>query len=123
MVKDISQIDRESFRLLVDSVKDYAIFMIDLAGRVSTWNKGAQQIKGYKAREIIGSHIAVFYTPEAIELNEPEKNLQKTRDLGRFEAEGWRMRKNGSIFWANVVFTALKDAQGELIGFAKVTET
>jgi PAS domain S-box-containing protein len=121
MVRDVSQIDRESFKLLVDSVKDYAIFMLDLTGHVSTWNKGAEQIKGYTAREILGSHISVFYTPEAIERNEPEKNLQKTKDLGRYEVEGWRMRKDGSVFWANVVFTSLKDAYGELIGFAKVT--
>lgn len=121
VVREISQVDRESFRLLVDSVKDYAIFMIDLNGYVMTWNDGAEEIKGYKASEIIGCHISIFYTPEEIKRNEPENNLKQTIIRGRFEDEGWRVRKDGSVFWANVIFTALKDISGELIGFAKVT--
>jgi PAS domain S-box-containing protein len=121
MVKDISQVDRESYRLLVDSVKDYAIFMVDTEGHVMSWNKGAARIKGYTSSEIIGKHISVFYTEEEIKNNEPYNNLQKAIELGRFEDEGWRVRKNGSLFWASVVFTALKNSSGELIGFGKVT--
>jgi PAS domain S-box-containing protein len=121
MVKDISQIDRESYRLLVDSVKDYAIFMLDTEGYVMSWNKGAARIKGYTSSEIIGKHISVFYTEEEIRNNEPQDNLQKTIDAGRFETEGWRVRKNGTVFWASVVFTALKNSDGELIGYGKVT--
>ena len=121
MIQDISQVDRESYKLLVESVKDYAIFMIDLSGKVSSWNRGAKQIKGYSSREIIGKHISVFYTEEEIKQNKPQENLQKTIELGRYETEGWRVRKDGSTFWADVVFTAIKDAKGELIGFGKVT--
>jgi PAS domain S-box-containing protein len=121
MVKDISQIDRESYRLLVDSVKDYAIFMLDTDGHVMSWNKGAARIKGYTSSEIIGKHISVFYTAGEIKDNVPGNNLQKTIESGRFETEGWRVRKNGSVFWASVVFTALKNPTGELIGFGKVT--
>ena len=121
MVSDILQIDQESYRLLVESVKDYAIFMIDLNGHVLSWNAGAEQIKGFTAEEIIGRHISVFYTAEEIEKDEPARNLQKAAALGKFEDEGWRVRKDGTVFWANVVFTALKDAKGALVGFGKLT--
>jgi PAS domain S-box-containing protein len=121
MTKKNLQIDKESYRVLVESVRDYAIFMIDVNGNIISWNKGAEQIKGYSAKEIIGKHISVFYTPDEIENNEPEMNLQRTKETGRFESEGWRVRKDGSVFWANVVFTVMKDEQGNLIGFAKVT--
>jgi len=121
MVKDFSQIDRESYQLLVESVKDYAIFLIDLSGHVISWNKGAEQIKGYTAEEIIGKHISAFYTEDEVKKNQPSENLQKAIDLGRYETDGWRVRKDGSVFWANVVFTALKDTRGDVIGFGKVT--
>src|SRR5450432_4576831 len=114
MTKKNVQIDKESYRVLVESVRDYAIFMIDVNGNIISWNKGAEQIKGYSAKEIIGKHISVFYTPDEIENNEPEMNLQRTKETGRFESEGWRVRKDGSVFWANVVFTAMKDEQGNL---------
>ena len=109
------------FRLLVSSVKDYAIFMLDPSGRIISWNEGAERIKGYKKEEIIGRHMSVFYTPEEIQRGEPEYNLSQARLHGRFEQEGWRLRKDGSIFWANVVFTAVHDPQGNIMGYGKVT--
>jgi PAS domain S-box-containing protein len=109
------------FRLLVDSVKDYAIFMLDLSGHVISWNEGAERIKGYKKDEIIGRHMSVFYTPEEIQRGEPEYNLAQARANGRFEHEGWRLCKDGSTFWANVVFTAVHDPQGNIMGYGKVT--
>ena len=109
------------YQLMVDAVKDYAIFMLDPAGYIASWNQGAQRIKGYNADEIIGRHFSVFYTEDAIEIGHPQHELEiATRD-GRFEEEGWRVRKDGSMFWANVVITAVRDETGELIGFAKVT--
>ena len=110
-----------SFRLLVDSVKDYAIYMLDPCGIVTTWNTGAELIKGYRAAEIIGQHFSVFYPPDAVESGWPEHELETAKRTGRFEDEGWRLRKDGSRFWANVVITALRDPAGNLIGFAKVT--
>jgi PAS domain S-box-containing protein len=108
-------------RLLVNSVKDYAIFMLDPAGLVISWNEGAERIKGYKKEEIIGQNMSVFYTPEGILRGEPKYNLAQARANGRFEQEGWRVRKDGSIFWANVVFTAVHDPEGDILGFTKVT--
>src|SRR6476620_5203686 len=121
MLDEKIQIDRESYSLLVQSVEDCAIFMIDVSGHIISWNKGAENIKGYSASEIIGKHISIFYTPEEIENDEPERNLQLARELGQFEVEGWRIRKDGSKFWATVVFTALRDSHGKLVGFGKVT--
>jgi len=109
----------DRFRLLVDSVKDYAIFMLDPEGRVATWNAGAELIKGYSASEIIGEHFSKFYPPEARDF--PAYELKVAAAEGRFEDEGWRLRKDGSRFWANVVITALYGADKALIGFAKVT--
>jgi PAS domain S-box-containing protein len=111
----------ERFRLLVSSVKDYAIFMLNPAGQVISWNEGAERIKGYKKEEIIGRDISVFYTAEELQRGEPQNNLSRAREYGRFEIEGERVRKDGSVFWANVVFNAIYDAKGELMGFAKVT--
>src|SRR4051812_36582020 len=102
MIVQLQNIARESYRLLVESVKDYAILMVDPTGYVISWNKGAEQIKGYTASEIIGQHFSIFYTPEQILMGEPELNLQKAKEMGRFEAEGWRVRKDGSVFWAKV---------------------
>ncbi|HJW18223.1 MAG TPA: PAS domain-containing sensor histidine kinase, partial [Flavisolibacter sp.] len=100
---------------------DCAIFMIDVSGFIISWNKGAENIKGFSASEAIGKHISIFYTPEEIENDEPERNLRLARELGQFEDEGWRVRKDGSRFWASVVFTALRDSYGKLVGFGKVT--
>jgi PAS domain S-box-containing protein len=115
------QESEERFRLIVSSVKDYAIFMLDPAGQVISWNDGAERIKGYKKEEIIGRHMSVFYTPAEIKRGEPHYNLLQAREFGRFEQEGERVRKDGSLFWANVVFTALRDPNGKMLGFAKVT--
>ena len=111
----------ERFRLLVDGVRDYAIFMLDPAGHVLTWNAGAQRFKGYRADEIIGSHFSRFYPPEALARGLPAHELEVARKVGSFEDEGWRVRKDGSLFWANVVITAMRDETGELIGYSKVT--
>jgi PAS domain S-box-containing protein len=109
------------FRLLVEAVKDYAIFMLDPSGRIMTWNAGAQRIKGYEAREIIGHHFSEFYEAEEVRSGKCEYELEMAARDGRFEDEGWRLRKDGSKFWANVVITALRADDGELVGFAKVT--
>ena len=111
----------ERFRLLVESVQDYAIFLLDPEGRVASWNAGAQRIKGYTAQEIIGRSFMVFYPQDALDRNWPAIELEHAKRLGRFEDEGWRLRKDGSRFWANVVITALRDADGKLRGFAKIT--
>jgi PAS domain S-box-containing protein len=109
------------YRLLVDSVKDYAIIMLDPSGHVVSWNEGAQRIKGWAPAEIIGKHFSRFYPPEALANNYPEHELKTAAKDGRFEDEGWRMRKDGSKFWANVIITALYGKDGILRGFGKVT--
>lgn len=111
----------ERFRLLVQSVQDYAIFMLDPRGRIATWNEGAQRIKGYRAHEIIGRHFSIFYPAEKVAAQFPQYELRVATKEGRFEDEGWRVRKDGSLFWASVIITALRDPAGELVGFAKVT--
>jgi PAS domain S-box-containing protein len=115
------QYSEDVFRLLVESVKDYAIFVLDRNGNISTWNPGAERIKGYTADEIIGKHFSVFYPPEVVAKGWPEHELEVAASEGRFEDEGWRVRKDGSRFWANVVITALRERDGSLRGFAKVT--
>jgi PAS domain S-box-containing protein len=109
------------FRLLVQSVIDYAIFMLDPDGRVTNWNSGAQRMKGYRAEEIVGAHFSTFYTEEDRRAGVPALALGKARSEGKFEIEGWRVRKDGSRFWASVVIDAIHDEQGQLIGFAKIT--
>lgn len=111
----------ERFRLLVEAVLDYAIFLLDSNGYVMTWNTGAQRIKGYREEEIVGRHFSRFYPPDAIRSGWPDYELQVAGERGRFEDEGWRIRKDGSRFWANVIITALRGADGQLRGFAKVT--
>jgi diguanylate cyclase (GGDEF)-like protein/PAS domain S-box-containing protein len=111
----------ERFRLLVEGVKDYAIFMLDPNGQIASWNEGAQHIKGYRAEEIIGEHFSTFYTEEDIERGHPEEELRVAVEEGRYEEEGLRVRKDGSRFWANVLITALRDENGNLHGFSKVT--
>jgi PAS domain S-box-containing protein len=109
------------FRLLVQGVTDYAIFMLDPEGHVTNWNTGAARIKGYSEAEIVGEHFSRFYTPEDLEVRLPWNALERARREGRYEAEGWRVRKDGSRFWASVVVDAIRTAEGEIIGFAKVT--
>src|SRR5438445_5096503 len=111
----------EQFRLLVQSVTDYAIFLLDSGGRVISWNDGAERIKGYSAGEIVGQPIALFYRPEDRDAGKPEQGPRCAEREGRYRTEGWRVRKDGSRFWADVVITALRDARGGLRGFAKVT--
>jgi PAS domain S-box-containing protein len=111
----------EQLRLLVDGTNEYAIFMLDPQGRVVTWNSGAERLKGYRAQEIVGQHFSQFYPQEAIERDWPAHELRVAQAEGRFEDEGWRVRQDGSQFWANVVITALRDAAGNLRGFSKVT--
>jgi len=111
----------ERFRLFVEAVRDYAIFMLDPEGRVASWNNGAQRIKGYEGPEIIGKHFSCFYPPEEVQHGKPQWELQVAAREGRFEDEGWRLRKDGSRFWANVIITAVRDDTGKLIGFGKVT--
>ncbi|HEY6829496.1 MAG TPA: PAS domain S-box protein, partial [Gemmatimonadaceae bacterium] len=111
----------ERFRMLVENVKDYALFMLTPEGNVASWNAGAEAIKGYRADEIIGRHFSTFYPPDAIARHWPEHELRMARTTGRFEDEGYRIRKDGSRFWANVVITALFDDKGRLRGFSKLT--
>ena len=111
----------ETFRQLVEGVQDVAIFMLDGAGRVSTWNSGAERIKGYRAEEIVGQHFHRFYPPEAVAEGKPARLLAIAARDGQVEDEGWRVRKDGARFWAEVTITALRDSEGAVIGFAKVT--
>ena len=112
---------QKDFALLVSSVKDYAIFLLDKDGKVESWNSGAEHIKGYAAKEIIGKSMEVFYTAEELANNEPKENLKKALRYGHYECEGYRVRKDGSLFYADVSFTALLDDEGKLYGYAKVT--
>ncbi len=114
-------VSEDLFKCLVADVKDYAIFMLDTSGHILSWNLGAQYIKGYTSGEIIGKHISLFYTDDAIQKEEPEYNLKSAREDGRFEIENWRVRKDGSRFWANIVFTAIYDDEKRLKGYAKIT--
>ncbi|WP_425452798.1 PAS domain-containing sensor histidine kinase [Trinickia dinghuensis] len=109
------------YRVMVDAIKDYAILLLDAKGRIATWNLGAERIKGYRAEEIIGRHFSVFYPEDVAARGYPAEELRRAAELGRWEDEGWRVRKDGSRFWANVVITALRDEAGELLGFAKIT--
>jgi PAS domain S-box-containing protein len=109
------------FRLLVESVKDYAIFILDTGGHVATWNLGTERIKGYKAEEIIGKPFSIFYPPEDVAAGKTQRELEIATREGRFGEEGWRVRKDGSRMWPSVTITALRNPDGTLFGFAKVT--
>jgi PAS domain S-box-containing protein len=113
--------NEERFRLLVEGVKDYAIFMLDPDGKVASWNEGAHRIKGYRQQEILGHHFSVFFAEEDLKRSKPERELEIAQEKGSYEEEGWRVRKDGSRFWASVLITALWDEAGGLRGFAKVT--
>jgi PAS domain S-box-containing protein len=109
------------FRRLIESVADYAIFVLDPEGYIASWNVGAERLKGYKPDEIIGKHFSIFFTPEDLKANKPARELEVAASAGHFEDESWRVRKDGSRFWANVILTRLNDDEGNLIGFGKVT--
>jgi PAS domain S-box-containing protein len=111
----------ERYRLMVEGVKDYAIFLLDPEGNIRTWNEGARRTKGYLPSEIIGKHFSIFYTAYDLEDKKPERELRIATATGKYEEEGWRVKKNGSVFWASVVITALFSEQNKLIGFSKVT--
>jgi PAS domain S-box-containing protein len=120
-LSNVPTLSWDDCRLLVESVIDYAIFMLDAEGYIATWNPGAERIKGYSASEIVGEHFSRFYPEEDIVARKPERELEVAREVGRVEDEGWRIRKDGSRFWASVVITALRDGSGQLRGFGKVT--
>ena len=111
----------EQFRLLVQSVTDYAIYMLSPDGLVTSWNAGAERIKGYRSDEIIGRHFSQFYTPEDREQGRPAQALETAVREGRFEYEGWRVRKDGTRFWSHVIIDPIRNNDGELLGFAKIT--
>src|SRR5512142_3312365 len=119
--QDVLRQNEELFRLLVGSVRDYAIYMLDPDGRIVTWNAGAERIKGYRADEVLGQHFRIFYGPREQQAGHPEHELEMALRHGHYEEDGWRHRKDGSQFWANVVVTAIHDDAGELVGYAKVT--
>ena len=119
--EDALRQSEERFRLLVDAVEDYAIFMLDPRGNVASWNRGAERIKGYRAPEILGRHFSTFYRPEDVQSGHPQHELAIARSEGRYHEESWRVRKDGSLFWADVTITAVRDDTGTLRGFAKVT--
>jgi PAS domain S-box-containing protein len=120
-VQEQARRQAELFRLLVQGTTDYAIFMLDPEGRIVTWNAGAERLNGYTAGEIVGRHFSTFYPREAIDRGWPAEELRRAEAAGRFEDEGWRLRKDGALFWANVVITALRDDEGRLKGFSKFT--
>jgi PAS domain S-box-containing protein len=120
-VEDALHRSEQTFQLLVESVQDYAIYMLDPEGRVVSWNASAERIKGYRAPEIIGQHFSTFYPPEDAAQGKPGWELETAAREGRHEDEGWRVRKDGTRFWANVTINAMRDSHGALIGYAKVT--
>ncbi len=119
--QESSQISERSLRMLIDGVVDYALYMLDPRGIVTSWNPGAQRLKGYKPKEILGRHFSTFYTEADQQAGLPGRALMIAAKVGRFEAEGWRVRKDGTVFWANVVVDAIRDENGNLVGFAKIT--
>ena len=124
MAGDSGSVDRttsDPFRLLIQSIVDYAIYMLDPTGIVTSWNAGAERIKGFEADEIVGRHFSQFYTEEDRKAGLPATVLDTAKREGKFEGEGWRVRKDGSRFWASVVVDRINGEDGELIGFAKIT--
>ena len=113
--------DHGDICLLVENVQEYAILLLNVAGYIITWNKGAERLKGYTTKEVVGRHVSILYPPEDVQAGKPEQELQKAEESGRFEDEKWRVRKDGSRFWANIVITALRDKAGRLRGFGEIT--
>ena len=122
MASSQSNDEKNRYQLLVESVQDYAIFLLDSSGFIQSWNIGAEKIKGYAANEIIGKHISIFYPPSDVINDKPNKELLEAATYGRIEDQGWRVKKDGSRFWADVIITALFDESGSLIGYAKITK-
>jgi rsbT co-antagonist protein RsbR len=121
ILQKLVEVTNEDFRLLIENVSDYAILLLDPEGYIATWTKAAERIKGYRPEEIIGKHFSIFYPREDAEDGKPARELKVAAEEGRFEDEGWRVRKDGSRFWANVVITALRDESGRLRGYAKIS--
>src|SRR5438045_520314 len=119
---DTSLRDDSIFRRLVEQTRDYAVFVLDPKGHIATWNLGARRIKGYTREEIVGRHYSNFFTPEDVEAGKPWEALAQARRDGHYETEGWRVRKDGSRFWARVLLTPVYDDAGKLRGYAKVTQ-
>src|SRR6478672_3300616 len=115
------EVDAALFKMAAEQIKDYSVFLLDPQGRVMSWSLGATRMKGYAADEIIGRHFSTFYTRDAVDSGWPDYELKVAAAEGRFEDEGWRVRKDGSRFWANVVITALRDDNGKLLAFSKIT--
>ncbi len=115
------QLEERGLLLGIDAVEDYAIILLDPEGRILTWNRGAQRIKGYEAHEIIGQHFSRLYPPDDVRSGQCDQELEFASREGRFEDEGWRLRKDGTRFWANVIITAVRDGERNLLGFVKVT--
>jgi PAS domain S-box-containing protein len=114
--------EEKRFHQFIDAVRDYAIFALDASGQISTWNKGAKRLKGYEASEILGQHFSRFYPPEDVQTDKPGRALRIAEESGHFQDQGWRVRKDGSRFWANVIITAIRDDRGRLLGFTKITQ-
>ncbi|MEO5969314.1 MAG: PAS domain S-box protein, partial [Bdellovibrionia bacterium] len=121
LLRDEFEKSERRFQALVEGIKDYAVLMLDPQGHIESWNEGAKSIKGYEDTEIIGKHISIFYPELEVKKGTPDMHLRLAAERGRFEAEGWRLRKDGSLFWANVVITPIRDPNGNLIGYSKVT--
>src|SRR5277367_1588671 len=117
---DSDNLSANAYELLIQGVVDYAIYLLDPKGHVVSWNPGAERIKGYTADEIVGQHFSRFYLQEDVDHGKPQHELEVASASGRYEEEGWRVRKDGSRFWANVIITALRDQDGKLIGYSKV---
>jgi len=120
-IQDQLRHSEERLRLLVDSINEYAILMLDSQGRVATWNAGAERIKGYSSTEIVGQHLSCFYTAEDVNADKPASDLRIAAEQGRFEDEGWRVRKDGTLYWASVIISAMRDPDGQLCGFSKIS--
>src|SRR5450830_1929808 len=118
---DAELTDAQQFQLAVSSIRDYAIYMLDIDGRITTWNSGAERFKGYTEQEILGTHFSRFYTEDDQQAGLPARALHIALTEGKFEAEGWRVRKDGARFWASVVIDPIRDRDGRLLGFAKIT--
>jgi PAS domain S-box-containing protein len=119
--EDALRASESRYRVIVDHVRDYAIFLLDAAGVITEWTQGAERVKGYRADEVIGRHVSIFYPPEALAANDPAAELDEAARTGRAERESWRLRKGGERFWANEIATAVRDADGTLVGFTKIT--
>src|SRR6202012_4964929 len=117
----VTQSSEDRYRLLIEAITDYAIYMLDPLGRVTSWNPGARRFKGYEAEEIIGQHFSTFYTEAERAQNVPAVVLEEAARTGRAEREGWRVRKDGTQFWAHVIIDAIRSPEGALVGFAKIT--